>query len=171
MVCFDEFGPIELRPVHGSTWQRRGRPNRLPATYRRTQGVRYFMAFYDIHEDKLWGYVRKRKRSQEVLEVFKYLRRRYPIHEKIKVVLDNFSPHKCKEVFQWAKNNNVEFAFTPTNASWLNRIECQFTEVKKFVFEDTYYQGHDEMKRALSKFLIYRNRRNKKLKKNYEERH
>jgi hypothetical protein len=27
----------------------------------------------------------------------------------------------------WAKASNVEIAYTPTNASWLNRIEAQFT--------------------------------------------
>jgi hypothetical protein len=30
-------------------------------------------------------------------------------------------------VGDWAAANNVEFAHTPTNSSWLNRIEAQFT--------------------------------------------
>lgn len=123
------------------------------------------MAFYDLAQDKLWGYVRKRKRSTEFLGVLKWMRRRYPLQEKIYLILDNFSPHRCKIIFDWAKDNNVELVFTPTNASWLNRIECQFTEVKKFVFENTYYQEHHEVEAALKKFLIYRNARNLKRKK------
>jgi hypothetical protein len=42
-------------------------------------------------------------------------------------VLDNFSPHltakKDTRVGDWAAANNVEFAYTPTDSSWLNRIE------------------------------------------------
>ena len=165
VICFDEFGPIELRPSHGSIWARRKKVDRLPATYSRSKGIRHLMSFYDVHRDILWGYIRKRKRSIEFQGVLNWLRRRYPNDEKIYLILDNFSPHRCKEVFKWAKGNNVELVFTPTNASWLNRIECQFTELKKFVFENTYYQEHEEVKSAIKKFLNYRNKRNQKRKK------
>ena len=30
--------------------------------------MRHWLAFYDMHADKLWGYTRPRKRSREVLE-------------------------------------------------------------------------------------------------------
>jgi len=71
------------------------------------------MAFYDVHEDYLWGYMRIRKRSKKILGVFKWLRRRYPLHEQIYLVLDNFSPHHCQLVFQCYKQNNVEFVLLP----------------------------------------------------------
>lgn len=74
------------------------------------------------------------------------MRARYPLHERIYVVLDNFSPHRRGEIRRWAKRNNVVFVWTPTNASWLNRIECQFTELKKFVFHNTYFRSHAERK-------------------------
>jgi transposase len=34
--AFDQFGPLSIRPVHGSSWAPRNRPARLPATYHRT---------------------------------------------------------------------------------------------------------------------------------------
>lgn len=34
--AFDEFGPLGIRPTAGSCWAERGRPDRLPATFRRT---------------------------------------------------------------------------------------------------------------------------------------
>jgi hypothetical protein len=40
--AFDQFGPLSIRPCHGSVWAPRSRPDRLPATYRRTHGIRYF---------------------------------------------------------------------------------------------------------------------------------
>src|SRR5690349_6257389 len=40
--AFDQFGPLSIRPCHGSAWARESTPVRLPATYRRTHGIRYF---------------------------------------------------------------------------------------------------------------------------------
>jgi transposase len=48
--------------------------------------------------------------------------------------------------------------WTPTNASWLNPIECQFTHVKEFVIRGTNYQNHNELKMALNKYVKYRNK-------------
>lgn len=115
-----------------------------------------------MREDKLWGYFKNRKRWNEVLSVLKIIRRQYPITERLYIVMDNFSPHKKVEIEDWLSESNVEIEFTPTNASWLNRIECQFTEMKKFVFECTDYKSHTEVKSATYKFLRYRNKRNKK---------
>ncbi len=35
VVCFDEMGPIQLIPHHGSGWAPAGVPERLRATYNR----------------------------------------------------------------------------------------------------------------------------------------
>ncbi|CAM5608034.1 Transposase OS=Streptomyces aurantiogriseus OX=66870 GN=GCM10010251_26640 PE=4 SV=1 [Streptomyces aurantiogriseus] len=39
--AFDEFGPLGIRPTAGACWARQGKPDRLPATFHRTHGVRY----------------------------------------------------------------------------------------------------------------------------------
>ena len=38
--AFDQFGPLSIRPCHGSTWARQKKSLRLRATYRRTHGIR-----------------------------------------------------------------------------------------------------------------------------------
>jgi hypothetical protein len=38
--AFDEFGPLAIRPIGGSAWARKGRPQRQPASYHRLHGVR-----------------------------------------------------------------------------------------------------------------------------------
>ena len=53
--AFDQFGPLSIRPEHGSLWAPRTRPARLRATYRRTQGIRYFHGCYSLADDQLWG--------------------------------------------------------------------------------------------------------------------
>ena len=156
-ISFDEFGPLEIRPQAGQSWRPVGRPDRLPATYHRTEGTRHWLAFYDVHADKLWGYVRARKRSREILDVLKRMRGRYPRQQRIHLILDNFSPHGTPEVRRWCRQNNVHLIWTPTNASWLNPIECQFTPVKEFVIRNTDYHSHAEVRTALNQYAVYRN--------------
>jgi hypothetical protein len=56
-----------------------------------------------------------------------------PPDVRIAIICDNFSPHlttrKDKRVGQWAAANNVEIAYTLTNASWLNRVPVNRTAV------------------------------------------
>lgn len=70
MICFDECGPLELRPLHGRSWAPAGHPVRLRATYRRLQGTEQLLAFYDVHANCLVGQVRKRKTHRDLLEIF-----------------------------------------------------------------------------------------------------
>ncbi|WTZ27886.1 helix-turn-helix domain-containing protein [Microbispora sp. NBC_01389] len=55
VFAFDEFGPLGIRPTAGSGWVTQKRPDRLPATYHRTHGVRYFHGCYSVGDDTLWG--------------------------------------------------------------------------------------------------------------------
>lgn len=151
MICVDEFGPLELRPQAGRSWQRRRKPHRLRATYTRRHGVRHLMGAYDVRTGRLWGRVVRRKRACEFLTFLKAIRRRY--RGRIWIVLDNLSAHKTVEIRRWARRNNVRFQFTPTDASWLNRIECQFTHLKKNVLTHCDYATFDLMRRAIQRYL------------------
>lgn len=155
-IAFDEFGPLEIRPQHGQSWGRKAK--RLPATYTREHGVRHWLAFYDVHDNTLWGYTRPRKRAREALEVLKRMRRRYPPDQRIHLIRDNFSPHATKEVRRWCTRNNIHMVWTPTNASWLNPIEYQFTPAKEFVIANTVYTSHEELSDALRQYACYGNR-------------
>jgi transposase len=157
-VAFDEFGPLELRPHGGCSWRPIRKPDRRRATYHRPHGVRHWLAFYDVHGDELWGYARPRKRRQETLDTLKRMRRRYPPEQRIHLILDNFSPHGTPEVRQWCAENNMHLIWTPTNASWLNPIECQFTPVREFVISNSDPDSHAAVAIGLRRYAAYRNR-------------
>ena len=157
VLCLDEFGPLELRPYPGAGWAKVKRPNRIAANYRRLKGVRHLLAALDLKENKIYAHVKKRKTHKEFLAFLKYLRRLYP-EEKLYIILDNFSPHKHKKVKKWASENNVVLVFTPTYASWLNRIECHFGPLRYFVLRNSYYKEHEEMASAIRKYIRWRNR-------------
>jgi transposase len=170
VICADEFGPLGLQPRPGRHWAPIGgkhkEPGRAPrrrlrATYTRTAGVRHLFAAYDLGEDKLYGHIKPRKTRARFLEFCRYLRSLYPPQVRIAIICDNFSPHlttrKDKRVGQWAAANNVEIAYTPTNASWLNRIEAQFTALRYFALDGTDHASHREQASMIRRYIIWRN--------------
>jgi hypothetical protein len=74
---------------------------------------------------------------------------------------DNFSPHlttvKDGPVGAWAAANNVEIAYAPTNSSWLNRIEAQFSALRYFALDGTDHASQQEQASMIRRYLIWRN--------------
>src|ERR1035438_8653467 len=64
----------------------------------------------------------------------------YPRWQKLHIVMDNYGPHITDQVRAWAKDHNIRFYLTPTNGSWLNRIESQFTALRKFALQPSDYR-------------------------------
>jgi transposase len=123
--------------------------------------VRHLFAAYELGEDKLFGHIKPRKTRARFLEFCRYLRTLYPADIKIAIICDNFSPHlttkKDKRVGQWAAANNAEIAYTPTNSSWLNRIEAQFTALRSFALDGTDHATHQEQGSMTRRYIIWRN--------------
>jgi transposase len=170
IFCVDEFGPLNLQPRPGRQWAavsgKNAEPGREPrprmrATYTRTEGVRHLFAAYELGEDKLFGHVKPRKTRARFLEFCRYLRSLYPPATRIAIICDNFSPHlstaRDDRVGAWAAENNVEIAYTPTNSSWLNRIEAQFTALRYFALDGTDHASHKEQASMIRRYIIWRN--------------
>jgi len=157
VVCFDEFGPISLRPYPGHCYAQRKRPWRQRATYTRRDGVGYFFGAYDVHADVLFGGYRLAKTTGEVLAFYKQIRRRYPAHVRIYLVNDNLALHWTPDIRQWAELHNVDLVPTPTSASYLNRIECHFNPLREFVLNASDYSSHAEVAEAFRGYLYRRN--------------
>ncbi len=160
-ICVDEFGPLNLQPRHGTCFTKKGRRSvdRHRATYHRFGGVRHFFAAYDLETGHLFGRFAAHKKWSDFLAFLKWLRRRYRPQETLHIVLDNYKPHLKHEVLAWAKTHHVKFYFTPTNASWINRIECPFTALKKFALDNSDYNTHEALQEAIISYLDWRNRR------------
>ena len=96
------------------------------------------------------------------MEFCRYLRTLYPSEVRIAIVMDNFSPHlstkKDQRVGDWAKANNVELAYVPTNASWLNRIKAQFQALRYFRLDGTDHKSHDDHNSMIRRYIIWRKR-------------
>jgi len=170
IFCVDESGPLNLQPRPGRQWAavsgKRKEPGRAPrprmrATYTRTEGVRHLFAALELGEDKLFGHIKPRKTRGRFLEFCRYLRTLYPPSTRIAIICDNFSPHlttrRDGRVGAWATASNVEIAYTPTNSSWLNRIEAQFTALRYFTLDGTDHASHKEQASMIRRYIIWRN--------------
>ncbi|MDX6352501.1 MAG: hypothetical protein QOF84_7291 [Streptomyces sp.] len=51
----------------------------------------------------------------------------------------------------------VEFAYTPTNSSWLNRIEARFTALRYFAPDGTDHPSHKAQGSMIRRCIIWRN--------------
>jgi len=157
-LCVDEFGPLNLLPRAGSCLAGRGKKvERHRATYSRKGGVRHLLAAYDLESDKLMGRFYARKTWVEFLDFLKWLRRRYRKGEVLHIVMDNYGPHLKAEVVAWAAKHKIKFYLTATNASWMNRIECHFTQLKEFALNNSDYRSHEDLQQAIELFLLWRN--------------
>jgi transposase len=158
VVCFDEMGPIQLIPHHGAGWAPIGQPERLRATYNRRGGTRYLFGAYDVHADRLHGRLRVHKAAHDVLGFLHTIRMRYPQRRRIHLIMDNLSTHWTPAIREWAADNNMDLVPTPTYASFLNRIECQFWAIGEFVIKNADYPDWDTLARAMADYIHLRNR-------------
>lgn len=171
VFSMDEFGPLNLQPHPGRQWAARGgqhkehqrepRPRRR-ATYTRPHGVRHLFAVLDLTTNKMYGHVKARKKRVQFLQFCRYVRSLYPTDVRIAIICDNASAHLTTKVDHsvgdWAAANNVEIAYTPTNSSWLNRIEAPFTALRYFTLDGTDHASHREQASMIRRYIAWRNR-------------
>jgi len=171
VFCVDEFGPLNLQPHPGKQWapvatgggdQGAPRRRRGRATYARPNGVRHLIAGYDLSTERLYGHIKVRKGRTEFLAFCRHLRSLSPPQVRIAIVMDNFSPHLSTKTDQrvgdWAGANNVELAYTPHYASWLNRIEAQLTALRYFCIDGTDHPSHQAQASMIRRYIAWRNR-------------
>jgi len=157
VVAADEMGPLSLIPQKGRGWHPAGSPHRIPANYTKKKGVRHLFGAYHVAGNRMWGRLERRKGGKPWLRHLKSIRQRFPAEQRIYVIQDNLSAHTTPEIRQWAQENRVTLVPTPTQASWLNPIECRFTEVKSLVFAGSNYQSWGEVGQAMRRAIAYRN--------------
>lgn len=156
-ISIDEFGPLNLLPRHGRHLARTGHVERHRATYSRMGGVRHMYGAYDLERDELVGRFVEKKNWTTFLPFLKWVRGRYRGGEVLHVILDNASFHLKAEVLAYAALHRIKFYFTPTSASWLNRIESHFAAVRRFCLDNTDYRSHDDMQATIQRYLRWRN--------------
>ena len=120
--AFDQFGPLSIRPCHGTCWAPRKHPVRLRATYHRTHGIRYFHGCYSLGDDQLWGVVREHKGADHTLAALKSIRAARPAATGCSSSWTISPRTRPRRSAAGPAGENVELCFTPTGSSWMNQV-------------------------------------------------
>ena len=167
IFCLDEFGPLNLQPHPGRQWACRGgrgtrpgavagRPSPAPTACAISSPPTICAATGSTATSSAASGAASSSSS------CRYVRSFYPAEVRIAIVLDNFSPHLSTKndtrVGDWAAANNIELAYVPFNASWLNRIEAQFTALRYFALDGTDHRSHEEQGQMIRRYIAWRNR-------------
>src|SRR5437762_4737587 len=105
--AFDQFGPLSIRPCHGTCWAPRKYPARLRATYHRTHGIRYFHGCYCVGDDQLRGITREHKGAGHALAALKSVRAARPDGYRLFVITDNLAADKTPAIRRRARRENA----------------------------------------------------------------
>ena len=73
------------------------------------------------------------------------------------MILDNLSANKTPAIGRWARRENVELCFTPTNASWANPVEAHFGPLRTVVIGTSDHPNHTVLAHRLQDYLRWRN--------------
>jgi transposase len=155
VVCIDEMGPLACIPRGGRAWGKK--PARRPDRYHPSHTIQLLAAFAP-HTGEAIGVPSPNKTGEVVLTFLqKTVLPRFGADRKIYVVWDNFSAHKRARNL-WANAvPNIEFFWTPTNASWLNLIEPWFLVLEKTALYNTDLKTTDAIAENLKQGIDYLN--------------
>ena len=74
------------------------------------------------------------------------------------MLCDTYGPHTTAEVTAWCAANAIEIVLTPTNASWLNWIEAEFTALRYFTLDGSDYPSHAAQEATIAGYIRWRNK-------------
>ncbi len=131
----------DLRPRHGNgcVWR--------DYEYKRL-GTLSLIAGIDLLTGEAIPVVSESHKSSDFICLLKKLDERYPEGDVIRIICDNHSSHKSKEVRNYLATRPEErfvFVFTPTHGSWLNLIEGFFSKITKQMLKGIRVNSKEEL--------------------------
>ena len=172
VICMDEFGPLNLQPHPGKQWApvAAGKGNTSPTAAASATRHVSPAARRPSSDGRLRpvdrSALRARHDAQGPHRVPRVLSlpavvvsARDPDRDRVRQLQSRTcSTKKDQRVGEWAAANNVELAYVPFYASWLNRIEAQFQALRYFALDGTDHPSHAEQARMIRRYIAWRNR-------------
>lgn len=158
VVSLDEKGAITVKQYGGSPkW--RLEETRIPDV-QKIRGRTELTAAYLPHDGRVFYRFSEKKNAHEILELLKSVRAQYQ-NTKLYLILDNHRMHISKDFkkFVYEEDKNIELAYTPKHASWLNAVEQIFASIQKWVLDNSSYESVEEIVEMIERHLSSLGRR------------
>ena len=155
MVCIDEMGPLATIPRGGRSWgkkpaRRRDRCHKGPTIQ--------LLAAFAPHAGRAIGLPSPNKTGEVMLSFLQdMVLPSFGTDRKLHLIWDNFSAHKRARNLWTKPPANIQFYWTPTNASWLNLIEPWFLVLEKTALYNTDLKTTDAIAENLKQGIEYLN--------------
>jgi transposase len=100
----------------------------------------------------------QRHRHVEWLDFLPQINRETPPDKTLHLICDNYSTHKHPKVKEWlAKHPRIHVHFTPTSASWLNRVERFFRDITTQRLRNGVFRRVPELTHAIHEYIAVHN--------------
>ena len=119
-------------------------------------GTLSLLAAIDLLTGEAIPLVSETHKSSDFIDMLKILDKKYPEEDTIRLILDNHSAHKSREVQNFLAKMPEErfsFVFTPKHGSWLNMIESFFSKMTKQMLRGIRVDSKEELEARIYQYF------------------
>ncbi len=130
VLCCDEKSQVQaLDRTQPGLPLKKGRATSMTHDYKRN-GTTTLFAALNVLDGQVIAQCQQRHRHAEWLKFLRKIDHETPKDKVLHLIADNYATHKHPTVQEWlAKHPRFNMHFTPTSASWLNRVERFFRDI------------------------------------------
>ena len=154
VLCADEKSQIQaLDRTQPGLPRKRGRRANPTHDYKR-DGTATLLAALNAANDEVFGLCQERHRHQEWLKFLRLIDHPIPADRQLHLICDNYATHKHPKVQRWlARRPRFHLHFTPTGASWLNRVERFFRDLTQNRLRRGVFRDMEELIMAIGTYI------------------
>jgi len=154
VFCVDEKSQIQaLERTQPLLPLRPGIPARQTHDYLR-HGTTTLFAALNVLDGTVIGDCLPRHRHQEFIRFLQIIDTKTPPDLDLHLIVDNYGTHKHPRVQRWIKRHpRFHLHFTPTSSSWLNMVECWFSEITSKRIRRGSFKNVKELIMAIKQYI------------------
>lgn len=158
VLSCDEKSQIQaLNRTQPGLPMKRGRAGTMTHDYKRNGTTTLFAALNTL-DGTVISMCQDRHRHEEWLKFLRLIDRKTPKHLQLHLIVDNYATHKHPDVQRWlAKHPRFVMHFTPTSASWLNRVERFFRDISENRIKRDSFTSVAELEQAIAQYIEHHN--------------
>lgn len=158
VLCVDEKSQIQaldrtqpLLPLRPGQAERRTHDDQRHGTTSR-------FAALELKTRRVIGQLHRRHRSTAFRQFLDRIEANVPAGLEAHIVMDNYGTHKTALIRKWfAKRPRFHLHFTPTDASWINRVERWFAEITNQRIRRGVFRSVQELEAAIREYIDLHN--------------
>ena len=136
--------------------------DRRKSPWDKRNGTTTLFAALNILDGQIIAQCQSRHRHIEWLKFLRQIERETPKNKTLHLIADNYATHKHPKVQAWlGKHPRFTMYYTPTSASWLNRVERFFRDITTERIRRGVFTSVPELITAIDDYIAHHNRQPK----------